>query len=278
MFLVVIFCVFCIDITLSFSKNFVKPFTITHNHIHNHHNLQVSLKAVRIGLTREEGTNDKLSKLLTDLECIEIPCIQFFEGDGVSKLQHEMLKNDIIIITSPQSANVFLNEWIKAGKPKVNVAVVGKGTALPLIAKGIEPVFQPSDATAVTLAKEIPYDWGKKVLYPTSGIAENTLQSGLESRGFTVTRLNTYTTGPAVWTSEMLLKAKSIDIVTFASPSAVKTWAERVGINQIAVTIGPTSEKVAIKEGFQKVFSPDEGSKGIEPWAELIRKVAATLS
>ncbi len=40
------------------------------------------------------------------------------------------------------------------------------------------------------------------------------------------------------------------------------------------MTIGPTSQKVALNVGFTKVFSPQEGSKGIEPWAELIKQVA----
>ncbi len=62
--------------------------------------------------------------------------------------------------------------------------------------------------------------------------------------------------------------------MTLASPSAVKIWAERVGNHQIAVTIGPTSEKAAKAVGFSRVFSPEEGSKGIEVWAELIREVA----
>lgn len=236
------------------------------------------LDAIRIALTREAGANEKLLKLLPDLECVEIPCIQFFDGEDLPKLKTEMLHNDVIIITSPQSADIFLQEWNQIGKPKVNIAVVGKGTAAPLIAQGLQINFQPSDATAETLAKELPMNLGKKILYPTSSIAENTLQGGLESRGFQVRRLNTYTTGPAVWTPDMMNQAKSINIVTFASPSAIRTWAERVGTEQVAVTIGPTSEKVALKVGFPKVYSPEEGSKGIEPWADLIRKIATGFS
>lgn len=238
----------------------------------------LKLEAIRIALTREAGTNEKLSKLLPDLECVELPCIQFFDGEDLQQLKVEMLSSDVIIITSPQSAEVFIQEWTKIGKPKMNIAVVGKGTAAPLIAQNLHIVFQPSDATAETLAKELPMDWGTKILYPTSSIAEKTLQSGLESRGFHVKRLNTYTTGPAVWTNYMMEQAKSVDIVTFASPSAIRTWVERVGCDQCVVAIGPTSKKLALKLGFKNVHSPEEGSKGIEPWAHLIRKIAGNLS
>lgn len=122
---------------------------------------------------------------------------------------------------------------------------------------------------AETLAKELPLDYGRKVLYPTSSIAENVLQLGLEARGFEVTRLNTYETVEAEWSPKNLEDAKDVELVAFASPSAVRTWKARCGTNYVAVTIGPTSAKAAI--GFKEVVSPEE-SKGLEAWADLIIK------
>lgn len=233
--------------------------------------------ALQVALTRELGTNDKLSKLLSgnkNIKCIELPCIQFFDGDDTAKVQSEITKSDVIVLTSPQGASVFLNAWEAIGKPQVKVAVVGKGTAQPLEARGITPFFQPSDFTGEVLAKELPDGCGKTILYPTSSLADNALESALRARGFQVTRLNSYKTGPAIWTPAQLESAKSCDIVTFASPSAVRTWAERVGTNTVAVVIGPTSQKAAASAGFTRIYSPDEGSKGLEPWAALIEKVA----
>lgn len=240
-------------------------------------NLQAVLK---VALTRELGTNDKLSKLLSNnknIQCIELPCIQFFDGDDTDKLKSEIPKNDVIILTSPQGAAVFLTAWESIGKPTVKVAVVGKGTAQPLIARGINPFFQPSDFTGEVLAKELPDGCGKTILYPTSSLADKTLESALRERGFLVTRLNSYKTGPAIWSSSQLDLAKSCDIVTFASPSAVRTWAERVGTGTVAVVIGPTSQKAAASAGFTRIHSPEEGSKGLEPWAALISHVADQL-
>lgn len=83
---------------------------------------------------------------------------------------------------------------------------------------------------------------------------------------------------PAKWTDEQLSLAKSVDIVTFASPSAVRTWCEKVGnFNAVAVVIGPTSARAAEQAGYTKVFSPSAGSKGVEPWAKLINDVAREL-
>ena len=91
-----------------------------------------------------------------------------------------------------------------------------------------------------------------------------------------VTRLNTYSTVPAIWTDEQQTLAKSVDIVTFASPSAVKIWSGKVGNQFTAVVIGPSSAKAATTCGFQKVISP-EGSKGLGAWAETIKSAVSIL-
>jgi hypothetical protein len=59
------------------------------------------------------------------------------------------------------------------------------------------------------------------------------VQNGLKERGYDVTRLNTYDTVSATWSTAEEEAAKAAGIVTLASPSAVKTWAERVGVSQV---------------------------------------------
>lgn len=241
------------------------------------HLIPFKLSMARIALTREDGSNQKLADLLPDLECVELPCIQFGPGSDYNLLTKELTTYDIIAISSPQGASVFLTVWNEAGRPPIKVASVGRGTSKALQKGGVTPVFEPTDATAKVLAEEFPTTFGSRVLYPTSAIAEDTLQSALEKRGFEVKRLNTYETIPATFTPEMIELGKSIDIVTFASPSAVKTWASTIGTSAIAVVIGPTSRKAAETVGFMNIVCP-EGSKGIEAWALLIRETANKLS
>jgi uroporphyrinogen-III synthase len=90
--------------------------------------------------------------------------------------------------------------------------------------------------------------------------------------------VNTYTTVPTVWTQEDIDLARTIDIVTFASPSAVQNWAKHVGNDAIAVTIGQTSAAAARAAGFQRVHAPSAGSKGLAPWAALIREISTQPS
>lgn len=145
---------------------------------------------VKVALTREEGSNDKMLKILSSdkdtLHLIEIPCIAFDTGPDIEKLSTLMELNDLIIITSPQAAGVFIDSWSKIGKPSVKIVSVGKGTSKPLEAVGLFPIFEPSDATGETLAEELPESLGKTVLYPSSSLADNKLTDILTSRGFQV--------------------------------------------------------------------------------------------
>ena len=84
-----------------------------------------------------------------------------------------------------------------------------------------------------------------------------------------------YQTVPAEWTVEALHQARRADIVTFASPSAVRNWAQNVGKPDIAVVIGDTSGAEARRFDFPVVHSPPPGGPGgMKPWADLIQKVA----
>jgi uroporphyrinogen-III synthase len=141
---------------------------------------------VTIALTREAGENEKLKSLLSDYSCIEIPCIQFSDGPDRGWLDQAILEHDGILITSPQAATVFLSAWHAKGRPKVSVATVGSGTSKVLQKSGINPVFEPSVSTGEILAKELPTSFAKKILHPTSSLAEETIATILRDRGFEV--------------------------------------------------------------------------------------------
>ena len=241
-----------------------------------------------VALTREEGKNDKLRKALHSNEKIsgsiqihEIPCIEHADGPDIGKLVPTLSSSqfDYIAITSPEAAKVFATSWADAGRPKLGVvAAVGKATQEALTKFGVEVAFVPSKATAETLVKELPpsaaavdEDRPTTILYPASAKAQDTLQNGLEGRGFYVTRLNTYDTVPASWNSDQMSLAQSATVACFASPSAVKAWLKNTSAFEksraLAACIGETSAKACRNNEWKEedIFYPEK--PGVDGWA-----------
>eukprot|EP00960_Hanusia_phi_P000764 21130-Hanusia_phi.AAC.4 len=225
-----------------------------------------------VALTRELGKNSKLEKVLSEkgIRTVELPCIAFEAGTDAETLPKALQEEwEYVVVTSPEAASVFLDAWREAGEPSLPVACVGAGTKQALQEGGIEPVFMPSKATGKTLADELPGPRRSgRVLYPASAKARTEVQGGLTARGFSVTRLNTYDTVSATWSDKELQMGASAAVIALASPSAVKTWAERLGTKQYAACIGETSAAACKELGFEHVFWPE--SPGILGWAQAV--------
>jgi len=235
----------------------------------------VGQSGLRVAVTRELGTNFALLERLSGLECFELPCIYTEPIWGAGEVAEKIREHDYVLITSPHAAMIYNEAWKDIGSPAdVKVASVGDGTTTALKSFGITPAFQPSEATGEALATELPLSLGLRALYPCSQLANTWIEEILTERGFAVTRLETYTTLPAKhWTAAMTKLAKTIQVATFASPSAIHHWANKVGTDAKAVVIGPTTAAEARRVGFKEVYAPPE-SGGLEPFAELIREVA----
>ena len=225
-------------------------------------------------LTREAGKNGKLQALLAAraIPADEVPCIAFERLPSFDELGPMIGEaNGWVVITSPEAASVFLDAWRSCGRPPLSVASVGAATAQALAAAGLEASFVPSKATAKTLAAELPphsTSPNAPVLYPCSARAQKTLENGLLARGMATLRVETYTTVGAEWDAEAKRRAAAATVVTFASPSAVKVWAERVGTAATAVCIGETSAAACREAGFASVLHP--AKPGVEAWAETV--------
>jgi len=204
----------------------------------------------------------------------------------------------------PQAAQVFLEaaRTCTLYKP-TNLVSIGEATGELLKKAGASIVFTPSKALAKVLVVELPEVHEErggmrrrktaKVLYPASKRAARTLEEGLQKRGlweevveeegegmggekqsgrlFDVIRLNTYDTVPADWTDEEMSLAQSCAVVTFASPSALKVWAARLGMDFNMACIGETTATAAIALGWDesRIFYPKD-APGIDGWASAV--------
>jgi uroporphyrinogen-III synthase len=238
---------------------------------------------ISIALTREEGKNDKLR---TELEARvgiqtilhELPCIAHAEGSDYNTLSSVLSEQpwDYVAVTSPEAAKVLSTAW----KGGADVVAVGKATQAALEEFGIPVAFCPSKATAETLVRELAAKQGvTTVLYPASAKAAMTLQDGLEARGFSVTRLNTYDTVTATWSTEEQAMASTTQIVCFGSPSAVEGWLANTNNKKdiLAACIGETSAEACRKFNFSEgqIFFPDK--PGIPGWTTAVLEAMESL-
>ncbi|CAL6421210.1 unnamed protein product [Bathycoccus prasinos] len=248
-------------------------------------------------LTREAGKNEQMRKILASIdedkdnefvvETLEMPLVESKRNEEEAKKLVDLLKSKTfrwIIVTSPEAANVFAKAWADAGKPEgLNIGTEMKWARL----------FTPSKALGEVLAEELPLDIidgdnessnsestdsNREVLYPCSKKAAKTIENGLSSRGFIVTRLNTYSTEQVTnIPKEVLERAVDASVVTFGSPSAVKAWKnltlelleERAGKHPTYACIGQTSANACEDCELPDVWHPED--PGMEGWAEVVK-------
>lgn len=234
---------------------------------------------IRIALTREQGKNDALQQGLQTVfpyaETLELPCVETIQGEDREELTSRLGRSPTgwVVLTSPEAATVFIRGWRAAGCPTLGrIAAVGKATGDALRAVGLQVHFEPSKATGKTLVREFPSPEVKQesILYPASAKASGDVVDGLAAKGYSVVRLNTYSTECVKMSNGDKLLASDTHIVTFASPSAVRGWVSNVGVSEdIAVAcIGETSAKAAKSAGFKQVHYPER--PGMEGWISAI--------
>jgi uroporphyrinogen-III synthase len=252
-------------------------------------------------LTREAGKNEQMRKIVSqppfgeNVSVLEMPLVESVPAEDAERLRETLETKQFqwIIVTSPEAAKVFTNAWVEAGKPEgLNIGTVGGGTTRALPSQEEMKwarLFTPTKALGEVVAEELPLDLddgdskdsknsNREVLYPCSKKAAKTIQNGLSSRGFTVTRLNTYSTEQVTdIPKDVLEKAVEANVVTFGSPSAVKAWKsltldmleERGGKHPTYACIGQTSANACEDCELPDVWHPE--NPGMEGWAEVVK-------
>lgn len=98
-----------------------------------------------------------------------------------------------------------------------------------------------------------------------------------------VKRFNSYMNISPEWNYEQLEQAKKVEIIAFASPSAVNAWVKQVGNRGTAVVIGQTTCVAAANAGFQHIIRENssvlqtQNSSVLNGFALAIRKAKQYL-
>jgi uroporphyrinogen III methyltransferase/synthase len=155
------------------------------------------------------------------------------------------------------------------GRPRV--AAVGTGTADRLAEVGW-PVDVVGHGGAEALVAEMAASedlHGTRVLFPAASIAHDTLETELAARGAAVDRIEAYRTVPSRPDADTIRRelAGGVDVVTFASPSAVRSLADSLGqdwplvlASTKVVAIGPTTLAALEDRGVPNVIVAPEPS------------------
>jgi uroporphyrinogen III methyltransferase/synthase len=233
----------------------------------------------RIAVTRASAQASGLRDALSELgaEVLEMPALRIEPLDipALRTAVKGLASYNWVIVTS-QNAVGFLWEALYAeGKDaralaSCRVACVGKSTAEALLARGVlaDVVPQRFVAEAVLEKLSTRYDVkGSRVLYVAAEGARDVLPEGLRALGCTVDVVRAYRSvsdGTGAETLRAALAEGEVDVVTFASASAVKGFVEAVGSSLArrapAVSIGPVTSDAIREEGITLAAESREAS------------------
>jgi uroporphyrinogen III methyltransferase/synthase len=140
------------------------------------------------------------------------------------------------------------------------LAAVGPATADALRLAGVEPDLLPAEHSARGLVEEFA-EGGGRVLFPCANLAPDTIERGLEEKGWTVERVEAYRTVPAVAPDPALLdRVAGADAIAFAATSSVQAFGALtlpdgapLPVPPHVVCIGPSTAAAARAAGMADV-------------------------
>lgn len=237
----------------------------------------------RIIVTRPREQSSDLVELLESLgaEAIEAPLIRILPLEDFGPLDEACQRVagfDWIVFTSANAVDQFMRR-VHAGPGDVRdlkgvrVFAVGPASAAEVARHGIKVDLTPSEHRAEGLIQALRSTGdltGKRILWPRADQAREVLAEDLRKSGADVTEVPAYRTELADETTEgepdiyRMLLDRHIDVVTFASPSAVRSFVQVLGAEPAAdllrttavAAIGPVTAEAAERRNIHTSIMP----------------------
>jgi uroporphyrinogen-III synthase len=223
-----------------------------------------ALDGKRIVVTRATALGGQLAEELRSRGAIVIDApvtmIRPMDPRVIDRAVKDLPRYDWLILTSQTGVRFFWESLERAGLDAraldgVRVAVIGPATSAALRARGIVADTMPDRFVGEALLAVLASDrtiHGSRVLYAAAADARDVVPTGLRALGATVDIVEMYKSIPDPTAGEVLtaaLDGGEVDLVTFASPSAVDAYAALVGPDRAsktrAVSIGPITSAAA---------------------------------
>lgn len=228
-----------------------------------------ALAGLRVVVTRAARQAGDLSFQLEALgaEVVALPAIDIvpLPTGPLDAALRRLDEFDWLVLTSANGVGIVVDRLQAldlavdtVGGPKI--AAIGAATARRLAAAGIAVDFVPERAVAESLLDGLVERGvaGKRLLLPVAEAAREVLPDGLRAAGAAIEVVHTYRTVLPAGSAKAVVeevRAGAVDVLTFASPSAVRNIAEMVGLplpSGVAVAcIGPVTARAARELGLR---------------------------
>jgi hydroxymethylbilane synthase len=236
--------------------------------------------APRVIVTRAAEQADELVAAFREagLDPVPVPSIVVEFEPPVGDLDAAARRLDSyawVVITSANGARSILEaaERVSTSLGMPRWAAIGRATRNVLEDDGIDVDLQPSQASSIAIAAELPVARGDRVLLVRGDLANEELAFALRARGAEVDDIVAYRTREAPEGSRALLRRAMadgpIDAIVFTSGSTVRglvslARAERIDVAAVrSVCIGPETAAEARKAGFAVIAvsaAPEAGT------------------
>jgi uroporphyrinogen-III synthase len=235
------------------------------------------LAGLRVLVTRAREQADALAAELRALGAtpVLLPAIETVPAppEPLDAAIARLPSYDWIVFTSVNGVRAFC-ERLRAlgGEPATLTAqlgAIGRATAAALRDNGAEVAFVPEQFVAESVVDGLVARGmaGQRVLLPRADIARDTLPAGLRAAGATVDIVVAYCTRPVADADPRVLddlRQDRLDVLTFASPSTVRSVAALLGETRprhgMVACIGPITAAAAREAGFRVDIQADEFS------------------
>lgn len=253
----------------------------------------MSTNKTHITLTGEDEAiqtfTKELNDKITNTKVHLLPTVSFaacnLTSDDILTI-HTLSKFDYLFFSSARAVRYFKQLLDSENVPVRDcppAAVVGPMTAKACEDAGISIIHQPHTYTAEHMIRELSDISHKKILFPRSTIAPEDTITSIQSTGAEVTRLPLYQT---VSRSQALTQLEKDGLmqstyIIFMSPSSIRsfmkvideTTLQQMQSNSYALCIGPRTQEIAHRSGWQtKIASPHTSVGLIETVSTLTKQ------
>jgi hydroxymethylbilane synthase len=237
------------------------------------------LSGKRVVVTRPRLQNAEIIEMLErqGAEAVEIPVVRTVgldEGSAVDEVLDHLARFDWIVFTSRNAVEQFSaaakRRGVVLGDYAGKVAAVGPSTAAAMAAAGLGADLVARGQTGRSVAEEMVFERGDKVLHPCAKDRVGELHEVLSERGAEVTEISIYRTESLPIDANGLSELQAgVDWVLFTSGSTVRGFVDGVraaggeallfgeGCRIRYACIGPTTAKAARDIGLLPVVVAD---------------------